>query len=395
MASSFLSPPASPKMSRLAHIIVLGALLACGGTAGEPIAPVVPEISQPDEPQLDARDVLSEPQPLRVFTYDGSGELVHPDVVVFSQPWRGKRYWYAATPYPLGNAAFENPSGYVGNHRDDWHLAPGASNPLASPDRDAYLSDPDLVHDPARDELRLYYRQTTRGSDQVWLTMSSSGVAWSAPVLVLQDARFNLISPAVVRERDGSWRMWTVGARIGACAAIAGKLELRERRSVNGSSWSSPTAVSLVVPGYVPWHWDIQYVSAKRQYLALVAAFPEGTDCSRTAVFFARSDDGTTWSASPTPLLAPGKMDALQDLVYRSTFRYFENGDYVTVWFSGARREGFEFHYALATARYPYDELLRRVGPAAAVASSVNAAPVVRPSPADSAARAAFVELFP
>jgi hypothetical protein len=67
----------------------------------------------------------------------------------------------------------------------------------------------------------------------------------------------------------------------------------------------------------------------------------------------------------------------------------------VTVWFSGARREGFEFHYALATARYPYDELLRRVGPAAPVASSINAAPVVRPSHADSIARAAFVELFP
>ena len=73
----------------------------------------------------------------------------HPDALVFPKSWKGVRYWYAATPYPYGNAAFENPSAYVGNYRDDWHLAAGATNPIAMPGRDAYLSDPDILYDPA------------------------------------------------------------------------------------------------------------------------------------------------------------------------------------------------------------------------------------------------------
>jgi hypothetical protein len=171
-------------------------------------------------------------------------------------------------------------------------------------------------------------------------------------------------------------------------------VELRERRSRDGLQWDPPTPVSLVIPGQVPWHWDVQWVSAKHEYWALVAAFPAKSDCSHTSVYFARSTDGTTWTASPRPLLAPGMVEALDDLVYRSTFRYFAEGDCVTVWFSGARRSGFDFHYAVATAQYPLDELLRRVSAPPDPAAMVRQA-VPRPNFADSVARAAFAEMFP
>ena len=255
------------------------------------------EVFQIDDPPADASAAIIEPTALRVFTYDGSGELVHPDALVFPKSWKGVRYWYAATPYPYGDAAFENPSAYVGNYRDDWHLAAGATNPIAMPGKDAYLSDPDIVYDPARDELRMYYRQTTRDADQIYLKTSRDGATWSAPSLQVEDARYNAISPAVVRESDGTWRMWTVGARTGGCYSLASKLELRERRSNDGTSWGVPTPVTLDIPRYVPWHWDVQYVAPKHEYWALIAAYPEMTDCSHTAVFFARSTDGTTWTA--------------------------------------------------------------------------------------------------
>ncbi len=64
------------------------------------------------------------------------------------------------------------------------------------------------------------------------------------------------------------------------------------------------------------------------------------------------------------------------------------------MWFSGARREGFDFHYSVATARYPLAELLRRVNePAPTLPMSRQAVP--RPTFADSVARAGFVEMFP
>jgi hypothetical protein len=213
-------------------------------------------------------------------------------------------------------------------------------------------------------------------------------------VLVVQDDRYNVISPAIVREQDGSWRMWAVGARDGGCRVRASALTLTQRRSYDGFTWSSAGPVNLVIPGNVPWHWDVQYVRAKREYWALVAAFPDGTNCSRSSVYFARSADGTNWTASPTPLLAPGVLEPLHDLIYRSSFRYFANDDVVMVWFSGAREEATGLRYSLATARYPLAELLRRVNaprPASASRQQSDTGGRTRPS----AARLAFIEAFP
>jgi hypothetical protein len=190
--------------------------------------------------------------------------------------------------------------------------------------------------------------------------------------------------------------MWAVNASRGGCRSHTSSLALTQRRSRDGVKWGAAEPVNLAIPKRVPWHWDVQYIKSKGEYWALVAAFPDGTDCSRSSVYFARSVDGTSWSVSPTPLLGPGVLDPLRDLIYRSTFRYFSSSDVVTVWFSGAREEKGKFHYALATARYPLTELLRRVDApyndlqGRSVSDAGNGH---RGKP--DAARAAFVEAFP
>lgn len=378
-------------MSRL--LITLGfVLVACHATPDEPQIPLVPDALQPDDPAPAAIAEIIEPTPLPVVTYDGSGEIVHPDAVVFPHAWNGSRFWYTATPYPLGNPAFENPSAYLGDSGDDWRPVPGITNPLAMPAELAYLSDPDLSYDPIKDELRLYYRQTRLDKDELFVRTSSKGYDWSPPALVVTDARYALISPAIVREQDGSWRMWAVSATTAGCKSRASALSLTQRRSRDGITWGSASRVTLAIPTRVPWHWDVQYVPSKQEYWALVAAYPDGADCSWSAVYFARSKDGTTWTVSPTPLLAPGTFEPMRDLVYRSTFRYFAAEDAITVWFSGARAEDSRYHYSLATARYPYAELLRRVN-ATGPSSRTRAPVVVDESVAK--ARAAFVAGFP
>jgi hypothetical protein len=238
----------------------------------------------------------------------------------------------------------------------------GVTNPIVAPPAVGYLSDPDIVHDPERDELRMYYRQTSGPDDRVFFVTSTNGVQWSPPQLVVSDIRYSLISPAIVRESATAWRMYTVNAADQGCFSLPIELSLQQRSSADGITWSKPTPVEMRVPGRVPWHWDVQYVAAKSEYWALVAAYPEGTSCSRTAVYFARSADGTTWKVSPTPLLGPGEFEPIADLVYRSSFHYHDASDAVSVWFSGARLEGKSFHYSVVSARYPFAELLRRVG---------------------------------
>jgi len=366
----------------------------CGGHDAHAGAALTPpdDISELDDAEAPGAGFVA-PTLISVETYEGSGQLVHPDAAVFPDQWQGKRYWIAGTPYPSGNPKFENPSIYQGRFSREMHVPIGVTNPLVGAPSSGYMSDPDLLHDPDTGELRMYYRETIAGVDEVLLITSSDGVHWSPSRLVAKEVRYALISPAIVRESATSWRMWTVNASMQGCFSLPTETTLEQRRSVDGITWGAPERVTLRIPGRVPWHWDVQYVAAKSEYWALVAAYPEGTTCSRTAVYFARSVDGTTWRVSPTPLLAPGEFDPLRDVVYRSSFHYHDGSDAVSVWYSGGRLEGNAFRYAVASARYPYADLLRRVGGASPMILEREGASGA--SPELQAARTQFEREFP
>jgi hypothetical protein len=309
--------------------------------------------------------VLVAPTLITTPTYDGSGEAVHPDAVVLPERWQGRKYWVSATPYPTGNPKYENPSLFQGYTTRQMTPPAGVRNPLAQPGAlGGYLSDPDMLYDPDRAELRMYYRQTTADADLLFMITSRDGVQWSTAQRVFTGERYGLISPAIVRESATSWRMWSVSAVAQGCYSLSAEATLTQRRSADGVAWGAPEPVNLRVPGRVPWHLDVQYIPAKQEYWALIAAYPEGTTCSQTAVYFARSADGTDWTVAPNPLLGPYEFAPLNDLVYRSTFHYHEASDAVSVWFSGARLGDGGFHFAMASARYPYADLIRRVNSA-------------------------------
>ena len=194
-------------------------------------------------------------------------------------------YWVAGTPYPFGNSKFENPSIYHGHISTELRVPTGVTNPLATAPSGAYMSDPDVVHDPDTDELRLYYRETIEGLDEVLLVTSRDGVHWTPPQLVASAARYSLISPAVVRESATSWRMWTVNASAQGWFSLEREMTLQQRRSPDGVTWGDPVLVTLRIPGRVPWHWDVQYIAAKSEYWALIAAYPRDDVLSDRGVF--------------------------------------------------------------------------------------------------------------
>ena len=367
---------------------------ACGGHDAVTSATLTPieDASELDEGEQPGAGFVP-PAPISVVTYDGSGELVHPDAAVIAGRWQGKRYWFSATPYPLGNPRLENPSIYYGRVSTEMRVPLGVTNPIVPAPPSGYMSDPDLVHDPDSDELRMYYRKTIRDLDEVHFITSRDGVHWSPATLVATTARYSLISPSVVRESATAWRMWTVNASAQGCTSTLAETSLQQRRSADGVTWGEPELVNLRLPGRVPWHWDVQYIAAKSEYWALVAAYPDGATCSRTSVYFARSADGTTWNVSPTALLGPGEVEPLRDIVYRSSFHYPEGSDAVSVWFSGGRLEGNAFRYALASARYPYTDLLRRVGGSAPITYEREG--TLAPSPELQEARTRFEQEFP
>ncbi len=267
---------------------------------------------------------------LHLSTPDGSGQTVHPDFVSATATGRISGEFLAITPYPFGNAAYENPSLYTSTDRVYWKPPPSAVNPVVLPQY-GFLSDPDIVFNPVSDELWMYYRQVD-ALTEIKLIKSPDGVTWSDPVVVTSSWNLLIVSPTVVRRSETDWLMWSVNGQEG-CSAADTWVELRH--STDGVAWSAPEPVSLTQPGFKPWHIDVQWIASRNEYWALYnVKTPES--CSTPALYLATSPDGVVWTTYPSPVLARGEIPRFNDIVYRSSFRYRPETDVVSFYYSGA-----------------------------------------------------------
>ena len=289
--------------------------------------------------QVTAFADLTNPASITFTTYDGSRQVVHPDVVHLPSGWNGAPYWAVLTPYPGGDRHFENPSVYASTDGERWTIPPGVTNPVLFTRR-GHLSDPDVVLDPTTGGLVLFYRESvlrndSHSSDNIFRVASGDGVTWDRPRAVAASRNRFLVSPTVTIGPDGTWRMWAVDAGKDGCSAASTRVVLRT--SASGDRFRRAGTAHISQPGYTVWHIDVQYIPSRQVYWALYAAYPAGTSCASTDLFLARSTDGLTWTTFTAPVLARTAVSYFSLNVYRSTFAYDEATDEITFWFSGAR----------------------------------------------------------
>jgi hypothetical protein len=284
--------------------------------------------------------------PLDFATYDGSRQVVHPDFVATPPGTFGQPLHLAITPYPFGDASYENPSFFQSARRDAWSLGDGTPDPVVLPDV-GYLSDPDLVSVPELGELWLYYRQVT-SDNIVQLVRTRDGRTWSAPVEVLRAPNHQIVSPSVTRRGPGDWWMFAVNAGAAGCSAPTAAVEVR--RSADGLHWGAAAPAALGQEGLWPWHIDVQWIPSRDVFWALYNV-KTGANCTTPAVYLAESVDGHGWATVPAPVLVKGATPGLQDIVYRSTFEYDPLTDALTFWFSGARYEAGRYRWGAAVER--------------------------------------------
>jgi hypothetical protein len=210
-----------------------------------------------------------------------------------------------------------------------------------------YLSDPDLVYVPERDELWLYYRQVT--ADNIVLAVRTrDGRTWTPPMEVARAPNHRIVSPSVVRRAAGDWWMFAVNAGASGCGAAATTVEVR--RSADGVAWGDPVTADLRQPGFWPWHIDVQWIPSRSEFWAVYNVKTEG-GCTTPAVFIARSGDGLAWDVVPQAVVVKGAIPTLQDIVYRTTFEFDPLTDAITFWYSGARYESGRYRWGAAVQR--------------------------------------------
>lgn len=160
---------------------------------------------------------------LRIETYDGGNEGLHPSCLYFHDGWNGHRFWFVFTPYKDMNDAIENPCIYCSDNGTDFTPIPTA-NPLddiSLPKEQEYNSDPELVYNPDLDRIECWWRRVQRdcyptedgkNREIIYRSCSYNGNDWSEKETILDYKNpFNetrgVISPAVIYE-DGVYRMW-------------------------------------------------------------------------------------------------------------------------------------------------------------------------------------------
>ena len=287
--------------------------------------------------------------PLSLTTFEGSGQVVHPDVVFLPRSWDGgnARLAMAITPYPNGDARQENPSLYVSDGGPAWTALAAGKNPVVSPSA-GYLSDPSIVFDDASHELWMYYRQVVNGQNVIWLVTSPDGIHWSEQREMARVPSDLLVSPSVVRRSATEWLMWSVNGGTGGCAGPSTRVDLR--RSTDGINWDEPTPVALDQPGGYPWHIDVKWIAPLHAYWALYNLKIPG-NCTTPAVYLATSPDGVRWTTYSRPVLQRGASAPFADVVYRSSFVYTKMDDMITFYYSGARWDGVHYIWSGAIQR--------------------------------------------
>jgi hypothetical protein len=378
--------PALNTLVRPARVVVALALLTAACSPDAVRSPTAPAAARFDVIPIGVgAGGPGAPTRLDFATYDGSREVVHPDVVRAPESLGGGLLG-VVTPYPNSQSKYENPSVFGSADGASWSPPTGVANPLASTTR-GYLSDPDILYDPAHQELRMFFREVVMSGkhhlgDNVYYMTSADGVQWSAKTLATVEKDRYVVSPSIALDTAGAWRMWTVDAGRDGCDSRETRLMLR--RSSDGRQWTANAPVRFNQPGYLPWHVDVEWVPSLQQYWALVAAYPKGSHCTSTSLFLATSPDGETWTTFRAPVLARGAVPQFATNVYRSSLLYEADGT-VTLWMSGARtlvagtkKKPETLQWSAAVARTTATTLLARVnGPAPAAANRSGPAPVI------------------
>ena len=275
---------------------------------------------------------------LNIPTYDGSGQVVHPDVIT-----KDGRFIMTITPYAYSDLDLENPSIYVSGDGINFQPPEGVTNPLVFNPPNGYNDDPDLVFDPKSGNYFIYYNETPRDYDKQYLDVLQSPdlVNWTHRRLTEFRTKGSdpfIVSPAIVISNK-TYFMFHVEIDTDAvrhspnvCVRDPHKHQIRVMLSQDGINWDKHVDEGIAIDApadFNPWHMNI--VQGNGRYYMLVNGYRSGF-CDGHNLYLAVSDDLTHWHFIQQPIVAAGKEFYNSKIIYRSAA--VVNGDDMYVYFS-------------------------------------------------------------
>ena len=263
------------------------------------------------------------PEPIKIKTYDGYNQPMHPDVAYIKDGFHGFKYWMAYTSYPYSMGKYENPCIAVSNDGINW-AAPGRlKNPIAPPPKDVqqggHFSDTDIIYD--NNKLTVYYvynKEGVLGPSKFYRSISSDGIRWSEPQLIYKCSDpISGYSPAIIRDNN-IYKMWYI-SEGNIMSYVSSK---------NSINWDKRRTCRIYIPGWTIWHLDVAKTDIG--YEGLLCA--RDNNSRNTALFYIKSADGLIWTPSNIPIIYPSANGWDSMNIYRSTLLK-QDGMY-KIWYS-------------------------------------------------------------
>jgi hypothetical protein len=300
--------------------------------------------------------------------FSQASDAVHPDMACPTGAWNGARCWLIYTPYKNSDPSLENPAVLYAASDTTWITPPGVKNPIIPYPGIGYNSDPDHAFDPVTGRMVQVFRVVADTFNTIMIMSTANARQWTRPVVAFRERSHDAVSPALIIEPDRTAKLWYVRTGAAGCISASSSVQFRSATPDSGSGyeqseWSKPVAVNLTLPGYVVWHLDVIELRPGGGYVALIAAYPRGSNCATSDLWLASSADGMTWHTNEMPMLwrtmAVAK-DRVLSTWYRGTMRYDSLSDSLDIWPSAMSKTSWNVYHA----RFKLSEMLANLAAA-------------------------------
>jgi hypothetical protein len=281
---------------------------------------------------------------LHFKTYDGSGQLIHPDILTLNDS--GKiSFFLTGTPYPDYHDSVENPCIYKSFDGLNFLEPDSGINPLVATPSYDHNDDPDIHYDTLTKQFIIYYLETMRPDSQNVVQLTGSpGKIWEKKTILHSDLKSEkkfILSPSFVEINAEKNALFYVVKPADSTQKYHVEYILSAKN--NEFKKSKYKTLTLDIPEYFhPWHLDVQKHNG-RYYMLLNGFWGNepvwGEDnFNKYTLLLATSTDLKKWNISPVNIVdCYGIGDDECKYVYRSTSLI--SGNIMVIWYSYVTKE--------------------------------------------------------
>ncbi|MBI1835818.1 MAG: hypothetical protein HYR91_00985 [Flavobacteriia bacterium] len=265
---------------------------------------------------------------ITINTYDGSNQVVHPDVL-----FRNNKLLMAITPYPFYEDSLENPCLYLSNNGLRFNEFSKNINPLVQTPKIDHNCDPDILYDN-QGNLYLFYLETLRPfSNRIIRLKRNKGCSKFSKKIVLN---YNLmkneqikLSPAITQNMsDQSYYLFFVNWDR---KSYRNNIEMIKSNKIDVFSKKNTKNVNVKMPqNFTPWHLDV--ISSNDKYYLLINGFFGLQKNDEYGLFLVESNDLKTWRNGKIIMKDADVPDEQINYIYRSTGLI--TNDTLALWYS-------------------------------------------------------------